>query len=397
MNPLNNMLIIGMTNRHDMIDEALLRPGRLEVHLEIDLPDEVGRLQILSIHTHKMKDSQMLSDDVDLGKIAELTENFTGAELAGLVRAALSRALVRHKDQLQARSDVEADHKILVCFQDFKESLENDTKPAFGFQRENLKYFMSHGIIEWNNGITRILEKSAVICDQVRSSNRTPLVSVLITGGVGSGKTALATKIADDSGFPFIRVCTPDNLIGSSEAEKCQYFKKDEKRNERSFVLCITQTKTYRFFDSYKSPLSCVVVDDIERLIDYNPHGSKFSNLVAQALMILCKKRPPLGHRLLVIATSSNDDLLSKMDIEKSFDSHIKIPLLNAEAINTVLEEMKAFTPEDRSRISENLQKRKISISIKSLIRIVAAAEQEEPEMRHSSFISLLVDEARLK
>ncbi|CAK8680855.1 unnamed protein product [Clavelina lepadiformis] len=178
---------------------------------------------------------------------------------------------------------------------------------------------MSHGIIKWNYRITRILEKSAVICDQVRSSNRTPLVSVLITGGVGSGKTALATKIADDSGFPFMRVCTPDNLIGSSEAEKCQYLKKV-------------------FFDSYKSPLSCVVIDDIERLINYNSHGSQFSNLVAQALMILCKKRPPLGRRLLVIATSSNEDLLSKMEIEQSFDSHIKIPLLNAEAINTVLE-----------------------------------------------------------
>ncbi|CAK8680947.1 unnamed protein product [Clavelina lepadiformis] len=217
---------LGMTNRRDMIDEALLRPGRLDVHLEIGLPDEDGRLQILSIHSQKMKESQMLSDDVDLGKIASLTENFTGAELAGLVGAAQSRALVRHKDQLQARNDVEADHKILVCHQDFMESLENDIKPAFGFQRENLKYFMSHGIIEWNNRITRILEKSAVICDQVRSTNKTPLVSVLITGGVGSGKTALATKIADDSRFPFIRVCTPDNLIGFSEAEKCQYLKK---------------------------------------------------------------------------------------------------------------------------------------------------------------------------
>lgn len=51
---LNNILIIGMTNRLDMIDEALLRPGRLEVHMEIGLPDEKGRLQILKIHTSKV-------------------------------------------------------------------------------------------------------------------------------------------------------------------------------------------------------------------------------------------------------------------------------------------------------------------------------------------------------
>ena len=51
---LNNILIIGMTNRKDMIDEALLRPGRLEVHMEIGLPDENGRLQILNIHTSRV-------------------------------------------------------------------------------------------------------------------------------------------------------------------------------------------------------------------------------------------------------------------------------------------------------------------------------------------------------
>lgn len=58
---LNNILIIGMTNRKDMIDEALLRPGRLEVHMEIGLPDEAGRLQILNIHTSKVGIGYILS------------------------------------------------------------------------------------------------------------------------------------------------------------------------------------------------------------------------------------------------------------------------------------------------------------------------------------------------
>lgn len=52
---LNNILIIGMTNRKDMIDEAMLRPGRLEIHLEIGLPDEDGRVQIFEIHTKDMR------------------------------------------------------------------------------------------------------------------------------------------------------------------------------------------------------------------------------------------------------------------------------------------------------------------------------------------------------
>ena len=66
---LNNILIIGMTNRLDMIDEALLRPGRLEVHMEISLPDEKGRIQILTIHTAKMRANGIMDGDVDLSEL----------------------------------------------------------------------------------------------------------------------------------------------------------------------------------------------------------------------------------------------------------------------------------------------------------------------------------------
>lgn len=93
---LNNILIIGMTNRLDMIDEALLRPGRLEVHMEISLPDEHGRLQILNIHTNKMRVNQVLGGDVDVGELARVTKNFSGAELGGLIKSATSFAMNRH-------------------------------------------------------------------------------------------------------------------------------------------------------------------------------------------------------------------------------------------------------------------------------------------------------------
>jgi SpoVK/Ycf46/Vps4 family AAA+-type ATPase len=85
-----------MTNRRDMIDEALLRPGRLEVQIEIGLPDENGRLQILNIHTSRLREHNKLSGDVDLKEFSELTRNFSGAELEGLVRAAMSFAMNRH-------------------------------------------------------------------------------------------------------------------------------------------------------------------------------------------------------------------------------------------------------------------------------------------------------------
>jgi vesicle-fusing ATPase len=93
---LNNILLIGMTNRMDMIDEALLRAGRLEVHMEISLPDEKGRAQILKIHTTKMRTNDVLEKDVNVDELAKLTKNFSGAELSGLVKAASSFAFSRH-------------------------------------------------------------------------------------------------------------------------------------------------------------------------------------------------------------------------------------------------------------------------------------------------------------
>ena len=78
-----------------MIDDALLRPGRLEVSIEIGLPKESGRVQILNIHTRKMRANGKLASDVDVEAMAKVTKNFSGAELEGLVRAAQSCALNR--------------------------------------------------------------------------------------------------------------------------------------------------------------------------------------------------------------------------------------------------------------------------------------------------------------
>ncbi|CAL8316829.1 unnamed protein product, partial [Arctogadus glacialis] len=127
---LNNILVIGMTNRPDLIDDALMRPGRFEVKMEIGLPDEKGRVQILTIHTNKMKGFGLLSGDVDIPELAAETKNYSGAELEGLVRAAQSTAMNRH---IKATSTVEVDmeraEKLQVSRSDFMGSLNNDIKP----------------------------------------------------------------------------------------------------------------------------------------------------------------------------------------------------------------------------------------------------------------------------
>ncbi len=86
---LNDVLVIGATNRPDMLDTALLRPGRFDKILLVNAPEEDGRLQILKIHTKKMP----LAKDVELKDIAKETAGYTGADLESVAREAAYFAL----------------------------------------------------------------------------------------------------------------------------------------------------------------------------------------------------------------------------------------------------------------------------------------------------------------
>lgn len=98
INELNNILVIGLTNRIDLIDDALLRPGRLEVHIQINAPNRQGRKEILYINFKPMvRNGLILPQDAEkfINIIAAKTRGYTGAELTGLIRSALSFALDR--------------------------------------------------------------------------------------------------------------------------------------------------------------------------------------------------------------------------------------------------------------------------------------------------------------
>jgi transitional endoplasmic reticulum ATPase len=89
---LHDVLIIGATNRLDIVDEALLRPGRFDRIIQVPNPDSKGREQIFKIHTKK----KPLSDDVSLSKLVEITEGFSGAEISAVANRAAIAALKRY-------------------------------------------------------------------------------------------------------------------------------------------------------------------------------------------------------------------------------------------------------------------------------------------------------------
>ena len=100
---LENVKIIAATNRPDILDDALLRPGRFDRIIEIPLPDDKGRKTILSIHLEKMATSRL-----NIGRLVELTEGFSGADLnattveAGMIAIREKRVKVTQKDALLA-------------------------------------------------------------------------------------------------------------------------------------------------------------------------------------------------------------------------------------------------------------------------------------------------------
>ncbi|KAK5954253.1 transport between ER and Golgi ATPase protein [Knufia fluminis] len=371
---LNNILLIGMTNRMDMIDDALLRPGRLEVHMEISLPDEHGRAQILKIHTTKMRDNKVMDSDVDLTELAHITKNFSGAEIGGLVKSATSFAFNRHVKvgTMAGVSDDVVNMK--VKREDFMHALD-EVKPAFGVSEEELQNCLHGGIIHYSSYIKAIMDEGALFVKQVRSADSSPLFSVIFHGPGGAGKTALAARIAMDSEYPFIKLLSPEDMVGFGEAAKISHI-------------------TKIFSDAYKSPLSVVVIDSIERILEWVPIGPRFSNPILQTLITCLRKQPPSGRRLLILATTTERSVLQQLDMFGYFNSDVSVPTLRTfDELALVMKESGAFAGDDIRNAIEEIRDitraEDVGVGVKKVLLGIETAKQDEGNMA-SRFASVI-------
>ncbi|MEW5755334.1 MAG: ATP-dependent zinc metalloprotease FtsH [Pseudomonadota bacterium] len=104
------VVVLAATNRPDVLDPALLRPGRFDRHVMLDLPDKKDREAILQVHTRKVP----LGDDVDMGKIAAGTPGFSGADIKNLVNEAAMLAAREKQDKVAMHHFDEARDKLLL-------------------------------------------------------------------------------------------------------------------------------------------------------------------------------------------------------------------------------------------------------------------------------------------
>ena len=359
---LNDIIVIGMTNRKDLIDEAILRPGRLELHIEVTLPDEPGRLQIFNIHTKKMRENKILADDVDLAHLAKITKNYTGADIESMVKLACSNALSQGINFTKAKIDIQKDRK--VTMKNFLDAF-GEIQPMFGVKSTEMENSIQFGMINYGENYEILSSKISSLFEQIKNSQNISLLSVLLEGEPGCGKTALASYLALHSGFPYVRIISPESLVRFMESGK--------------------YTAIYNTFeDGYKSPSSIIILDNIERLIEYIRIGPRFSNLLLQTLTVFIKKLPPTkGKKMLIIGTTSCASQMEDLGLVECFDRRIQIPNLTKKEIINVLGNYQC-KEEDKEKIANLVQ----NVPIKQLCFLIDRALQKNPVLHYEHFAS---------
>eukprot|EP01028_Stygiella_incarcerata_P013181 TRINITY_DN815_c0_g1_i2.p1 TRINITY_DN815_c0_g1~~TRINITY_DN815_c0_g1_i2.p1 ORF type:complete len:709 (-),score=208.22 TRINITY_DN815_c0_g1_i2:1531-3657(-) len=227
----SSVVVIAATNRPNSIDSALRRFGRFDRELDIGVPDENGRLEILRIHTKKMK----LSDDVNLEAIAKDTHGYVGADLAALCTEA-GMNCIREKMDVIDLDDDEIDAEILnsmhVTMGHFKEAMGHANPSALRettVEVPNVSWDDVGGLEDVKRELKELVQYPVEHPELFEKFGMDPPKGVLFYGPPGCGKTLLAKAIANECQANFISIKGPELLtmwFGESEANVREIFDK---------------------------------------------------------------------------------------------------------------------------------------------------------------------------
>ncbi|KAM0676110.1 AAA ATPase cdc48 [Gurleya vavrai] len=330
MNARNNVIVLGATNRPNSIDPALRRFGRFDREIEIGVPDDIGRLEILRIHTKNMA----LSDDVKLDEIASEIHGFVGSDIASLC----SEAALQHIREKLPQMDLDSDkidvnmlNSLKVNKNNFDFAIKNTDPSSLRetvVQVPNVKWSDIGGLESVKRELDETVKFPVDHPGKFLAFGMNPSKGVLFYGPPGCGKTLLAKAIATECKANFISIKGPELItmwVGESEANIRDIFDK-----ARAASPCVI------FFDE---------LDSIAKARSSNAGDSGAMDRVINQLLSEMDGMNTKKNVFVIGATNRPDQIDSALMRPGRLDQLVYIPLPDRESRKSILHACLKKTP----------------------------------------------------
>ena len=323
MKSRGKVVVIAATNRPDSIDPALRRPGRFDREIEIGIPDDEGRFEILSIHTRGMP----IDEKVDLKQISKTTHGFVGADLEVLSKEAAMRSLRRILPEIDLDEDkisAEILQKIEITSEDFRDALKEVRPSALRevqVQIPNVSWDDVGGLDELKEELREAVEwpiKHKEAFDYV--DVETPK-GILLHGPPGTGKTLIAKALAKMTESNFISIKGPELLskwVGESEKGVREIFRK-----ARQAAPCI------------------IFLDEVDALVPRRGSGGSESHVTESVVSQILTEIDGLEelHNVLIVGATNRLDIVDDALLRPGrFDRIIEVPNPDAKGRRNIFE-----------------------------------------------------------
>ena len=296
MKSRGKIIVIAATNRPDSIDPALRRPGRFDREIEIGIPDDEGRLQILNIHTRGMP----LDTDVNIKQIAKTTHGFVGADLEVLCKEAAMRSLRRILPEINLEEEKvskEVLQKIKITKNDFTDALKEVRPSALRevlVQIPDVSWDDVGGLDELKDELREAVEWPIKHKEAYDYVNVETPKGVLLHGPPGTGKTLIAKALAKMTESNFISIKGPELLskwVGESEKGVREIFRK-----ARQVAPCI------------------IFLDEVDSLVPRRGSGNSDSHVTENIVSQILTEIDGLEelHNVLIIGATNRLDIVDE-------------------------------------------------------------------------------------
>jgi transitional endoplasmic reticulum ATPase len=311
MKSRGKVVVIAATNRPDSIDPALRRPGRFDREIEIGIPDDEGRFDILSIHTRGMP----IDEKVDLKQISKTTHGFVGADLEVLSKEAAMRSLRRILPEIDLDEDKissEILQRIQITNEDFRDALKEVRPSALRevqVQIPNVSWDDVGGLDQLKEELREAVEWPIKYKDAFDYVNVETPKGILLHGPPGTGKTLIAKALAKMTESNFISIKGPELLskwVGESEKGVREIFRK-----ARQAAPCI------------------IFLDEVDALVPRRGSGDSGSHVTENVVSQILTEIDGLEelHNVLIIGATNRLDIVDEALLRPGrFDRIIEVP-----------------------------------------------------------------------